>query len=132
MGFFPEKHRKERQNEEKNFSRGTLRGNGYKPHGLRQGRSSREHRQQHGKRRHVNAGRNVNIPDGVTMIKDNAFINCKSLRQLSLPDSLTAISCAYWEGWDSFYGCENLIATYKGTEYTFYEIDKLYEAINGN
>ena len=62
MGYCPEKHRKERQNEEKNFSRGTLRGNGNEPHGLRQGRSSREHGQQHGKHskqrrkhKHVNA-----------------------------------------------------------------------------
>ena len=44
----------------------------------------------------------VTIENGVTSIKDNAFYNCESLTNISMPDSLISI------GEDVFFGCEKL------------------------
>ncbi len=49
----------------------------------------------------------LEIPDSidgypVTKIRDNAFFNCTSLRQISLPDTITEI------GHHTFYGCTSL------------------------
>ncbi len=45
----------------------------------------------------------LEIPEGITEIKQNAFINCKSLEKIMLPSSVTKI------GKRAFYGCSNLV-----------------------
>ena len=89
MGASPEKYRKERQsNEEKNFSRGTLRGNGNEPYGLRQGGDlrAREHKQQHGKhnkqrRKHKHINADVNFVNDVYDYIDTRVCTDKLFRE---------------------------------------------------
>ena len=45
---------------------------------------------------------NYTIPDSVTDIKDNAFLDCKSLTKITIPDSVTSI------GDGAFQGCSSL------------------------
>ena len=45
---------------------------------------------------------NISIPDGVTSIPYSAFYNCHSLASISIPDGVTFI------GVNAFYGCESL------------------------
>ena|GEM_PF-7049819 len=42
------------------------------------------------------------IPDGVTSIKDYAFMDCSSFKSVKIPDSVTSI------GWKAFYNCSSL------------------------
>ena len=67
----------------------------------------------------------ITIPDGVTEIGYDAFYGCVLLKSITIPDSVTSIS-KY-----AFDYCRNIIITYKGTEYTYYETNDLYNAING-
>ena len=48
------------------------------------------------------------IPNGVTAIKDYAFLKCSSLTSVTIPDSVTAI------GEDAFYNCDSLTSVILG------------------
>ena len=69
--------------------------------------------------------KSITIPDGVTSINDNAFIECENLTSITIPDSVTSIGgCAFYHcesltsieipdsvksiGDAAFYGCKNL------------------------
>ncbi|MBE6901057.1 MAG: leucine-rich repeat domain-containing protein [Ruminococcaceae bacterium] len=66
----------------------------------------------------------ITIPDSVTEIYHFAFENCTSLTSVNIPDNIT------WVGDSTFDICENIQATYKGTTYTYDNIEDLYKAIN--
>ena len=44
----------------------------------------------------------LNIPDGVTTIREYAFLGCESLKSINIPDSVTTI------GYSAFSGCKSL------------------------
>ena len=48
--------------------------------------------------------RNITIPDSVTYIDESVFMNCTSLISVKIPDSVTYI------GWNAFYDCTSLIS----------------------
>ena len=48
--------------------------------------------------------RNITIPDSVTYIGESVFMNCTSLISVKIPDSVTYI------GWNAFYDCTSLIS----------------------
>ncbi|MGN1304641.1 MAG: leucine-rich repeat protein [Oscillospiraceae bacterium] len=50
----------------------------------------------------------MNIPDNIEFIDVGAFIACKSLRELTIPDNISAIMRA------AFDDCDALTVTYKG------------------
>ena len=53
---------------------------------------------------------NLVIPDGVAVLKDNAFMGCKSIKTVTIPKSVASIERQV------FAGCENLqTITFKGT-----------------
>ena len=52
--------------------------------------------------RYTGAEADVRIPDGVTIIENNAFKDCKSLKSVMIPNGVTAI------GEYAFYYCESL------------------------
>ncbi len=60
----------------------------------------------------------------MTVIGYYAFSDCESLTSVTIPDSVTRIDH------DAFYGCKNIIATYKGKTYDFEHLGLLYDAIN--
>lgn len=68
----------------------------------------------------------ITIPNTVTMIGMNAFIGCSGLTELTIPDSVTVI-----DGW-AFSGCENLKVFYfAGSIEAWNKIEKHY-AWNSN
>ena len=67
----------------------------------------------------------VTIPDSVTKIEAGAFSCCAILKSVTIPDGVTEI------GEDAFWACKNVTVTYKGTAYTYEQIENLYAAING-
>lgn len=56
--------------------------------------------------------RDLVIPDGVTGISSNAFLGCRSIRSVTLPDSVTKV-------WDAFESCKNLETIRYGNGLTF-------------
>ena len=52
--------------------------------------------------RYIGAEADVRIPDGVTIIEDNAFKDCKSLKSVTIPNGVTSI------GESAFEGCTSL------------------------
>ena len=50
--------------------------------------------------------KSIKLPKSVTLIKDNAFINCKCLETIIIPSSVTEIEI------DAFWGCDNLKTVY--------------------
>lgn len=53
----------------------------------------------------------VTLPDSITHIGTNAFLNCTNLSEIKLPESLVSID------FDAFLGCNNLIKTEGGLSY---------------
>lgn len=66
----------------------------------------------------------VTLPDTLTEIGISAFADCKSLTSLVLPDSVISVDPS------AFSGCTALTITYQGTDYTYDELDGLYDALN--
>lgn len=73
-----------------------------------------------------------NIPNSVTYIRDNAFLGCKNLKNITLPNNITYI------GYMAFGGCENLTTisipdsvNYIGN-YAFVNCDNLTVHCNNN
>lgn len=58
------------------------------------------------------------VPEGVTFINTNAFINCKWLTKINLPDSLEAIDYSVVPSDFKNSENENIVVTYKGNSYT--------------
>ena len=52
------------------------------------------------------------IPDGVTSVASKAFLGCRSIKSVTLPDSVTKV-------WDSFENCKNLETIRYGNGLTF-------------
>ena len=84
----------------------------------------------------------VNLPSSLETLGPNAFGDCTSLTNITIPDSVTEIS-VHKEADDpvvghliashgSFDGCINIKATYKGKTYDYAHIEDLYKAINEN
>ncbi len=79
----------------------------------------------------------ITIPDSVTEIGKVAFRGCIGLTNVTIPDSVTRIGyvnsvtpnyasqIGINEG--AFDGCSNITVTYKGTAYSYENINKLYE-----
>lgn len=67
----------------------------------------------------------LTIPYGVTEIGFQSFGGCSGLKSVSIPDSVTRI------GGLVFYKCENVKITYKGKTYDYEHIEELEAAING-
>lgn len=65
----------------------------------------------------------INIPDSVRHIYPNAFADCTSLESLILPDG----GGIRGVGDGAFKGCEALTVTYKGKEYSYADLDDLYD-----
>lgn len=60
------------------------------------------------------------LPDNITAIPKEAFYNCSALRELDIPDGVTEI------GYNAFYNCNALTATYHEVEYNYLSFDELY------
>ncbi|MCD7729897.1 MAG: leucine-rich repeat domain-containing protein [Oscillospiraceae bacterium] len=66
----------------------------------------------------------IKIPDSVTWIGSCAFQNCDNLSRVTLPDGISYLGSGSFD--------ENVIVTYKGTNYVFdSEFKDLYAAISG-
>jgi hypothetical protein len=64
------------------------------------------------------------IPEGITEIRSNCFINCKNLEKVVLPSTLKLIDT------NAFYGCDNLKEViYNGKNIENIEIKSGNEAI---
>ena len=72
----------------------------------------------------------IEIPEHVTEIGDNAFKECDQLSSIVIPDGVTKI------GYGAFWGCRNLVSVTLGSSlteigvYAFAETNKLVEVIN--
>lgn len=67
----------------------------------------------------------VNIPNSANTIGGYAFRSCTRLESITLPDSIGLI----YEG--AFSGCSNIKVTYKGKEYDFAHLERLYSDVEG-
>lgn len=51
----------------------------------------------------------ITLPEGVKLIDAGAFVNCASLEEISIPDSIERIACPYDSCYyGAFYGCSKL------------------------
>lgn len=70
----------------------------------------------------------VTLPDSTRRIEAAAFSFCTSLTRVNLPDDVEDIAEGSYT--NPFGGCEKVVVTYKGKEYTSEEIGKLISLIN--
>ena len=68
----------------------------------------------------------VNIPNSVDKIDTNAFYGCVNLTDITIPDSIKTIN------YGAFDYCEKIKVHYKGKEYDYDHLTRLYSDANGN
>ncbi|MBQ7965075.1 MAG: leucine-rich repeat domain-containing protein, partial [Ruminococcus sp.] len=67
---------------------------------------------------------NVTIPDSVIEIFSCTFLGCTNLTDVTIPSGVTFMYSGEWDA--PFYGCENVVVTYKGKRYAYKNIESLY------
>lgn len=67
---------------------------------------------------------NVTLPPTLTEIGTSAFAKCRSLTHITLPDSVIAVDPS------AFSGCTGITVTYKGTDYSYEQLNDLYTVLD--